>query len=868
MGRQDDEKDGNAGKRQMKLPFVLRKAAPRCLTDEGNTLTLPDVLTEQSGLSASPTPKRIDPRKIAPTLPEESSTGIEILNFYLAPDSHPSLIFSCADKLLWIFADQIMDRKEISIAYPCLNCRGGLSLFLAYIGICAERNAPGKPILPILVYPGTMGIREAYLDLKIRVGDLLDGLRHIRVEAYRKSKKEIHVYPWEHRLLDRKRAGKLRGDEEYPLHDFFPAAVLDGESVPRIFTGRHGLGRGDDASPPLHFATRIEHVYPKMEYRAAILMHDALSTHAERKRLNRNIGRIKADSLVHLFESPYSPGFRRRIRSGEAIWRIKPEDFPPDGDIFLKDSEILHMLSSVQRPHHVPSPLDEGELRRLSENFRKLRKATGEDRVLEEVYTRLFNLHRIVYTLPVPVEDYEAVTAAKGLASIPERIEDLKEQAAAVGPVHYSLVDDSIQVIQSATERLRKDPARARGLLTETKKAMKEGHRIGIVFSNDVYADAIEKYLSKTLDCDRMTLRENNVHLIHIGALQNMDPAVPYDVLLFTGYRGGRVLRWVMSGRAKEMVVLVTEAEKRSMRYDIDEVAKAKDTWAPKRSMDRMAPISDGLPEEKFGKALGEVNPSLPTIPLDDERFVQGLMEYIPTRKADPSRETGPIRCLRVTFSRMYAYLPVEGMVTVVATSGTKEKKVKSLSDGDQVLFIDQAQSRSIYEIMLEEIKKAPEFTLAVETIQFWHRTLKAAFADSGMTYHNVHAKLKKAGSARVEGTIPSWIRGDVMAPLDPEDLRRVFAVFEIHDPEGRISAGIDMAAKKLRRIYRLYAKAVNAFLIKSAADARTEIEDVLEKHNLDIAAIRESVIKETVVRVSSEEHNVPASNAGRLYGL
>jgi hypothetical protein len=87
----------------------------------------------------------------------------EVLRTYLSPAAHTSLSFSCADKLLWQYADQIFKEKELAIAYPCLGCRGGLTLFLAYLSLCVQTNTPGRPFDSVLVYPGTAEIRESYI---------------------------------------------------------------------------------------------------------------------------------------------------------------------------------------------------------------------------------------------------------------------------------------------------------------------------------------------------------------------------------------------------------------------------------------------------------------------------------------------------------------------------------------------------------------------------------------------------------------------------------------------------------------------------------------------------------------------------------
>ena len=783
---------------------------------------------------------------------------------FLSSSAHLSLAFSCADKLLWFLAEQIFEEKELAIAYPCLGCRGGLTLFLAYLTLCVRTDTPGRPFDPVLVYPGTTEIRESYMALRIRVGDLLEGLKKARVMAHLKGGRPL-VYTWEERLLSRVRRGDIALLDEYPLHDFFPAAVLDGDSVPKLLGGRDGFGRGDDSIPPLHFAVKIHHVSIGERYKAAFLMHDALTTHAERRRLNNDLHRVSAASLIHLFESPFSPNFRKLVKHDIKSWRIRPSDFPADGELFLQDKEVLGIMDSQPRVHTLPPPLANQDLSSLYESFGHLRISARSDESVGEIYRRLYNLYRFILTLPVPVEDYDSVATDFGYATVRERFEDIKEGMPNLNAVDYAHFDDSLQKILSMGERLREDPARSRAILTEVRHAREKHGRIGIVISNDLYGLATERFLAHSFMSDPMLLSSLDIRVIHLGSLRTIRPEETFDVLVFPSYRGGNTLRWVMSGKAKEAVVIATEGERRAMLRDFREGTEGRNTWTPRRSGPPM-PLDDNL-EDKLGSVLKEVNPTLPTIPLDDERFVQGLFDYVPSRKPDAARMIGPIKCQKVTFINRYAFLPAGGVVTVIKGKGTTEKAVKDLKQGDIVLFVNHTQSRSIYDLMLDEIKRSPGFEPFVAVVQQWHRRLQSWFVNSGLSYASLHHVLLRKGSKVVGATVASWVRGNTIAPLDPKDLSRLISAVGIPDPDGIVCKTMNDAAVRLRNVYRVYAKAVNAFLLKASEGNRAEVDDLLQKYNLDIGSIRESVVKEEVLAVSPETVSLSASIVGRLYG-
>jgi hypothetical protein len=791
---------------------------------------------------------------------------MELLDVILSPEEHKSLAFSCADRLLLEFAEQIIDQRELAIAYPCLNCLGGLSLFLGYLSLGIERNPPGSALEPVLVYPGIPRIREAYTGLKIKIGDLMQTLEDLRIKSFER-KGGAMLFPWEETIFKRLRTGKISPYDERPLYDFFPAALLESDGNPRLFAGREGFGRGDCIPPPLHFATRIQHISPFAYYRAAFIMHDAIETRAEKYRVYEGLQRISSKCTVHLFESPYSPTFRRMIRNGVKFWRIEQRDFPPDGDLFLSDDEILRVYGAQRRILNVPSPLKKEEFQIISENFKELRKMAGEDSRIGDVYSQTYSLYRLLITLPVPVEDYDAVANIFGYSLLSDRILDLEESARELGPGRaYALVDDSIRIFRSLVDRISKTPERAIALLAEVRKNASRNKRIGIVISNFVYELAIEHFLSRKLECELLDLHEKNIGPVHLSSLSSKDP---FDVLVFFAYSGGRSLRWIMSGRASEIVVVATEMEQRDIKRDIDEGKKGTDTWKPRRTTDLMPPVEDLEPEDKMKITLGNTGANLPLLPLDDERFVLGVLDYSQSRRLEHgSSHSAPQKCKKIIFAERYAFLPVEGYVTILGGKGTVEKTVKDLKIGDTIIFVDAAQSRTIYELMIDEIRKSPEFTAIAEIILAWHRRLKLAFINSGMSFAHAHYELQKAGSTVVQGTVASWIRGNVMAPQDSDNLKRLFMVFGITDPYGIHSNRIDEAARKLRNVYRQYARAVNTFLVHIAGDDRTEVDALLEKHGLDIHSIRDAVVKEEIMEISSEIAEIPVSSVGRLYVL
>lgn len=795
-----------------------------------------------------------------------------LLRVTLSPESHPSLALSCADKVLWLFADQILEQGELAIAYPCLSCRGGLSIFLAYLAIAIEQNPPGRAPDPILVYPGTVEIRQAYTALKVQIGELMDALRQRRVRA----RTQCYVHPWEANVLSAIRRGRIGTGDTLPLHNFFPAAVLDENGSPRIFAGRDGFGRGDEAPPPLQFATRMARVSSRVRYRAAVIIHDAIESWTERQRLYENAIFIRAGSLIHLFESPYSGAFQKLRIAGTASWRLRSQDFLLSEFPVEADDEIRRMVGALRRVHSVPSLVTLGENRGLAENLRQLRRVANERSEAAAAYSLLHNCYRLILTLPVPTEDFDRVADELGLPSLSERIDNVKEIAETLGPgVAHSLVDESIQVLRSLLDRVKSDPARARALLTEVKRALRDRKRVGIVVSGPTFASAIERFLARELDCEPLSLVDKQIQTVEPRSLPHLEP---FDMLVFLSYRAPGVLRWIMSGRAREIVALLTDQERKAAKRDLSTAAWGRDSWRPGATAGSLPAATvtpsdefdrgPDLHEQRFLQTLETTAPGLPDIPVDDEEFLRDILDYpgVPSGAGTAPGGQSPRACHKLVFRDWYAFVPAEGIVTVLSSPATTEKRVEDVSEGDIILFINGDQRQSIYEIMLAEIKKSPAFALSVDIIQAWHRRLKTEFAASGVTAADLHRELRGAGSDVVGATVRAWLRGSVMSPQDAENLARLFRTLNIPDPDSRYSLRIDQAARHLRNVYRQYAKAVNAFLLRTAGDDRPELDALLEKYNLDIEAIKDAVLALEVESISDETVTLPASMTGRLY--
>jgi hypothetical protein len=248
----------------------------------------------------------------------------------------------------------------------------------------------------------------------------------------------------------------------------------------------------------------------------------------------------------------------------------------------------------------------------------------------------------------------------------------------------------------------------------------------------------------------------------------------------------------------------------------------------------------------------------------------------------EPSEEIWCAEAVKVQFDQgWHAYFAPDDMINVVRDGGRDKRYVRSLRVGERVLLIHGQQRQSLYDLIISRVHKHPSIELHIAMIRRWQEDIRVAF-EQWLTLWGDPSELRAHGARDLDGllrrmqlrgsklvsplTLSFWVRGFVLCPQDPEDLRRVAEVLNMGFVRQHYRH-IERAAVRLRGLHRGVSLKLNRWLQAQATTAvHTDEDDVIDTElGLTFGDVKNSLL---VVRVGAVE-NVAGpflrSNLGRV---
>lgn len=174
-----------------------------------------------------------------------------------------------------------------------------------------------------------------------------------------------------------------------------------------------------------------------------------------------------------------------------------------------------------------------------------------------------------------------------------------------------------------------------------------------------------------------------------------------------------------------------------------------------------------------------------------------------------------------------HAYFAPDEVINVISHGGLDPRYVRSLRCNDRVLIIHGQKRQSLYDLIISRVHKHPSIELHLTMIRRWQEDLRVAFAQwSSCTGDS--SELRDYGSRDLDGllrrmrskgsqlvsslTLNFWLKGLVLCPLQPEDLRRVSEVLNMGFVQ-KYYKRISQAASRLRGLHRGLSNRLNSWL-------------------------------------------------------
>ncbi|MHB1952317.1 MAG: DISARM anti-phage system protein DrmE domain-containing protein [Sulfobacillus sp.] len=235
---------------------------------------------------------------------------------------------------------------------------------------------------------------------------------------------------------------------------------------------------------------------------------------------------------------------------------------------------------------------------------------------------------------------------------------------------------------------------------------------------------------------------------------------------------------------------------------------------------------------------------------------------------ADTSEDILCDEAVKVQFDQgWHAYFAQDDVINVVKDS-LDLRYVRSLRVNERVVLIHGQQRQSLYDLIISRVHKHPSIELHLAMIRRWQDDLRLAFeqwrkhtgdsterrVDGPRDLNGLLRRMQAQGSQLVSSlTLTFWLRGFVLCPLDPEDLRRVAEVLDMAFVRQHYKR-IGQAANRLRGLHRGLSLKLKRWLQDHATGAvHKSDDDVIDAElGLTFGDVQNSLL---VLRVVSIEH-------------
>jgi len=183
---------------------------------------------------------------------------------------------------------------------------------------------------------------------------------------------------------------------------------------------------------------------------------------------------------------------------------------------------------------------------------------------------------------------------------------------------------------------------------------------------------------------------------------------------------------------------------------------------------------------------------------------------------------------VRVGFDQgWYAYFAPNDRINVISQGSLNLRYVRSLRRDERVLIIHGQKRQNLYDLIISRVHKHPSIELNLAMIRRWQDDLRVAFAQwcscagdpselrayGARDLNGLLRRIRSKGSLLVSSlTLNFWLKGLVLCPLQPEDLRRVSEVLNMGFVQ-KYYKRISQAASRLRGLHRGLSNKLNRWL-------------------------------------------------------
>lgn len=746
----------------------------------------------------------------------------------------------------------------------------GLIVLQAWTGGIAETGIPLAERRPLLVITDRAGrFADAYLQLHLpveQIGKLSSRRRVALCESTGRAPdaNTDKAGYWEFYLKP--------GDYRTRLHNFFPAYNIfktDGE--PHLISGRDFLGRGDDAAPALLITRRSDEntLHALIErYSPFLVIFDAHGHVAPVP--------VPGTPTINYHESIFSPQLARENPEKVILHSLPDtffERFCSEASLRLIEPEEHQDLSGAWKDV-------DSALQALIERVNQRR-----DRVVVEVQRTASRLRNLLLSLPVGIESYEKALLASGVPpglwlewSVSESLQILENripEMAAFGEWEEFIFRELVDGFRKIEGLLRQISPKRKPLLESVSDSLTQSRRVALLVNSRSFASGL-KWASRLPEPLGLGLPHEKVTAITANEIGSLEP--DQDCIIHQAFDPGDIFPPLARAGPRRITLILSRNELRFVGEQFLRSGRLFPDHPANRTI--LRPIYQQIKGIE-PVSIPSRHPRTPTLfPDSDFDMVMQMFNRGPraiepgmvlTDESDQHSEwvTEVEACLVRLEGESAVFLAKAGRVSCIRSDGScTSGGVDTLEPGDRLIIINSAARESIAHRLLKVTRGREAVHQAGRVIKQWQQELSEGIARLHLTYSEVLHNIRELGSRRVSPlVIGQWARGDILGPLDVQDIRRIGqAVGSTWVMENWQHIG--GALLTVRSGHRLLGRTITRIILRAAVsdcELSRQDEEFLKQAGITMGELRDAVTLLAVESVSREARIVPVDQIGMV---
>jgi ssDNA-specific exonuclease RecJ len=721
-----------------------------------------------------------------------------------------------------------------------------------------------KPVLVVTDRPGHFA--ESYLRIQLPAEKVKAFCQRRRVSLGEKNVSipvDKATY-WDHKIdLD---SGSIK------FHNLFPAyQVLHAEATPRPIDDREYLGRGDESGPALLITRKAERenlcaLHDKYDFLLGIFDLHGVSDWGLKM------------PLLYYHKSIFAPVFTRLINSPVIAQCLPDSKF----DHFCSQSKINVLIPEENEElAHALGEIDSALQALLA------RMDQRRDIVVVQVFSSAQDIRNILLSLPIGIEQYEnalRMSAPESLwfaCSITQPLEALEgrlPEMAHFGEWEEFLLQSLVENFRKIVSRLMKDSPKRQLMVDTIEKALNQNRGVAIIVNRETVAKALRVLLRLPTPFG-FNVSSERVVVITQDELKTVDAS--YDCVMYQVFDPHVVFTELGRREPRDIFVILQKTELRFMISRLQIAQKMfPDHLAHKTILQPFYQLIEQLdaqpsqsiqrpPKALFTEAEFK---SISRLFSDGDRTGNRGMVLVDDTDSDAGYKSEMGAQLVYLAGNRVVLLSKEKRVSYVnfndnIAAGTPDE----LQRGYRLIIINPSARELIAHRILSVTQDTAKDGEPEKLIERWRKELSGGINHLGFSREEVLRRMRLLGSQRISPIIVGqWVKGDVLGPLDAQDILRAGQVVEsdwISDNWKQIG----FALAVIRSGHRLLGRQITRIIQKAAIgdyELKQQEEYFLRQIGISVGELQDAVTLLTVESVSDESQIVPVDQIGKVISL